>query len=75
MIPVRWKMRLVDELISIIDRYGSASEKERRIIRMAISLLDQLDNSTGTKTPIVEFSSEELHKLPGRWELVNGQLA
>ena len=67
-------MTLLDELCQLADRHGEASEEERLILKMAICLLDQLEDPDGTRPRRVTFSAEELQRVPGRWELSEGQL-
>ena len=67
-------MTLLDELCQLADRHQKASEEERAILKMAICLLDQLDDPQGTRPRRVTFTAEELWRVPGRWELSEGQL-
>lgn len=67
-------MTLLDELCRLADRHEEASEEERLILKMAISLLDQLADPHGTRSRKVKFSLEEYQRVPGRWELADGQL-
>ena len=67
-------MTLLDELCQLADRYKEASEEERLILKMAICLLDQLEDPDGTRPRRVTFTAEELQRVPGRWELSKGQL-
>ena len=67
-------MMLLDELCRLAERHKEASEKERLILKMAISLLDQLEDPDETRPRKVVFSREEYERAPGRWELVQGQL-
>ena len=67
-------MTLLDELCQLADRHQETSEKERLVLKMAICLLDQLDDPQGTRPRRVLFTAEELYRVPGRWELSEGQL-
>ena len=67
-------MTLLDELCQLADRHREASEEERLILKMAICLLDQLEDPYGTRPRRVVFSSDEYERVPGRWELSKGQL-
>ena len=67
-------MTLLDELCQLADRHANASEEERLILKMAICLLDQLEDPYGTRPRKVMFTAEELWRVPGRWELMDGQL-
>ena len=67
-------MSLLDELCQLADRYKDASEKERMILKMAICLLDNLEDPEGTRPRKVMFTVEDLYRVPGRWELSKGQL-
>ena len=67
-------MTLLDELCQLADRHEEAPEKERLILKMAISLLDQLGDPYGTQPRRVLFSFDEYGRVPGRWELSKGQL-
>lgn len=67
-------MTLLDELCQLADRHKEASEEERLVLKMAISLLDQLEDPQETRPRRVLFSAEELRRVPGRWELSEGQL-
>jgi hypothetical protein len=68
-------MTLLDEVCQLADRHKDASEEERMILKMAICLLDQLDDPDGKRPRKVMFTSDELWRVPGRWELTKGQLA
>ncbi len=67
-------MTLLDELCQLADRHPEASGKERMVLKMAICLLDQLEDPQGTRPRKVLFTSDELWRVPGRWELSQGQL-
>ena len=67
-------MTLLDELCQLADRHEEASEKERLVLKMAICLLDQLEDPYGTRSRRVMFSFDEYRRVPGRWELSKGQL-
>ena len=67
-------MTLLDELCELTDRHGEASEEERLILKMAICLLDQLEDPDSARQPRVMFTADELYRVPGRWELSKGQL-
>ena len=67
-------MTLLDELCQLADRHEEASEEERLILKMAICLLDQVADPHGTRPRRVTFLGEELWRVPGRWELSEGQL-
>lgn len=67
-------MTLLDELCQLADRHGEASVEERLILKMAICLLDQLEDPGGARPRRVTFTAEELQRVPGRWELSQGQL-
>ena len=68
---------LIDAVCELEARYHDLiSEKERLILKMAICLLDQIDKPAWEKHPRrVSFTFEEFEKVPGRWELVDGQLS
>jgi hypothetical protein len=68
---------LIDALCELETRYRDVvGEKERLILKMAICLLDQIDKPVWEKHPRrVSFTFEEYEKIPGRWEMVDGQLA
>ena len=68
-------MTLLDELCQLADRHQKASEEERMILKMAICLLDQVEDPQGKRPRKVMFTSHELWRVPGRWELSKGQLA
>ena len=72
--PEEFDMTLLDELCELADWHREASEEERLILKMAICLLDQLEDSHGTRPRRVTFSAEDLQRVPGRWELSEGQL-
>ena len=67
-------MTLLDELCQLADRHEEASVEERLILKMAICLLDQLEDPDGARPRRVIFSTEEVQRVPGRWELSEGQL-
>ena len=67
-------MTLLDELSQLAERRENASEEECIILKMAICLLDQLDDHYVTRPRKVVFTAEELQRVPGRWELFKGQL-
>ena len=67
-------MTLLDELCELADRHKNDSEEKRMVLKMAICLVDQLENPNGTRPPKVLFTSDELWHIPGRWELMDGQL-
>ena len=67
-------MTLLDELCRLADRHKSASEEERMVLKMAICLLDQLEDPDGKRPRKVLFTADELWRIPGRWELMDGQL-
>jgi len=67
-------MTLLDELCQLADRHRDASEEERLILKMAICLLDQLEDPYGRRSRKVLFTADELQRVPGRWELSKGQL-
>ena len=67
-------MTLLNEVCQLADRHKEASEGERLVLKMAISLLDQLEDPQGTRPRRVLFTAEELYRVPGRWELLEGQL-
>jgi len=67
-------MTLLDELCQLADRHQDASEEERMILKMAICLLDQLEDPGGKRPRKVMFTADELWRVPGRWELMDGQL-
>ena len=67
-------MTLLDELCQLADRHQEAAGKERLILKMAISLQDQLEDPHRTRARRVKFSAEEYERVPGRWELSDGQL-
>ena len=68
---------LIDAVCELEARYHDLiSEKERLILKMAICLLDQIDKPAWEKHPRrVSFTFEEFENVPGRWELVDGQLS
>jgi len=67
-------MTLLDEVCQLAERHKDASEEERMILKMAISLLDQVEDPDGTRPRRVTFTADELWRVPGRWELSEGQL-
>lgn len=67
-------MSLLDELCQLADRHTHASEKERMVLKMAICLLDNLEDPYADRPRKVMFTVDELYRLPGRWELSKGQL-
>ena len=67
-------MSLLDELCQLAERHPDASDEERVILKMAICLLDQLEDPNETRPRKVLFTSDELWRMPGRWELLKGQL-
>ena len=67
-------MTLLEEICQLADCHKDASKEERMILKMAICLLDQLDDPHGTRSRRVTFTAEELWRVPGRWELSEGQL-
>lgn len=67
-------MALLEELCQLADRYKDASEKERMILKMAICLLDNLEDPYSDRPRKVMFTVDELYRVPGRWELSKGQL-
>ena len=67
-------MTLLDELCELAVRHRKSSEEERLILKMAICLLDQLEDQDGARPRRVIFTAEELWRIPGRWELSEGQL-
>jgi len=67
-------MTLLDELCGLAERRKEASEEERLILKMAICLLDQVADPHTARPRRVTFSAEELRRVPGRWELSEGQL-
>ena len=66
-------MTLLDELCQIYERRKNDSEKERRILKMAICVLDNMQERP-PRHPCVSFTRDEMVDLPGRWELIEGQL-
>ena len=67
-------MTLLDEVCELADRRPDATEGQQLILKMTICPLDQLDNPNRTRAPRVTFTADELRRLPGRWELLAGQL-
>ena len=67
-------MALLNELCELADRHKEASEEERLVLKMAISLLDQLDDPNSSRPRRVKFTYTEYQRVPRRWELVEGQL-
>jgi len=67
-------MALLNDLCEVAGRNKDASEEERLILKLAISLLDQLDDPEGSRPRKVKFTFDEYQRVPGRWELVDGQL-
>jgi len=67
-------MTLLDELCELAERHKDAREEERLVVKMAISLLDQLNDPQGTRPRKVRFTLDEYMRVPGRWEVVDGQL-
>ncbi|MDQ2898568.1 MAG: hypothetical protein M3Y07_02065 [Acidobacteriota bacterium] len=65
-------MTLLDEVSALAEKHKNAPEKERLILKMAISLLNQIENPDGPYR--VSFTFEEYERVPGRWEMVDGQL-
>ena len=67
-------MTLLEELCQLADRHKNASEEERMVLKMAICLLDQLEDPDGKRPRKVMFTADDLSRVPGRWELWDGQL-
>ena len=65
-------MSLLDELCELAERHKEASEKERMILKMAICLLDNLEDPYSDRPRRVMFTVDELYHVPGRWELWKG---
>ena len=59
-------MSLLDELCQLADRHEEASIEERLILKMAICLLDQLEDPHGTRARRVIFSTEEIGRASCR---------
>ncbi|MDX2180727.1 MAG: hypothetical protein SFV18_14110 [Bryobacteraceae bacterium] len=66
---------VLKELLELRDRHPNARDQEKLILKMAICLMDNIDDPWVERERLVSFTFEEYEKVPGRWELIHGQLS